>query len=153
MAGLKTPSKKKRDSSKPSTVLIVFLVFFILVSIGLGVWGYYGYAGQEKLETAAKNEKKNSQAERDFKDYHLFMEAEARKAIGAPGNPKDPVVDPDDAEFVAEIRKNFFDANSKYKAGTYGKYYEPMVKLIDAMKADLGGYDENGKKYSTTYRE
>ena len=45
MAGLKTPSKKKRDSSKPSTVLIVFLVFFVLVSIGLGVWGYYGYAG------------------------------------------------------------------------------------------------------------
>jgi hypothetical protein len=153
MAGLKSPSKKKRDSSKPNTVLIVFLVFFILVSIGLGVWGYYGYAGQEKLETAAKNEKKNSQAERDFKDYHLFMGTEARTAIGAPGNPKDPIVDQDDAVFVAEIRAAFVDPNSKYKAAAYGKYYEPMAKLVDALKTDLGGYDENTKKYNTSYRE
>jgi hypothetical protein len=153
MAGLKSPSKKKRDSSKPSTVLIVFLVFFILVSIGLGVWGYYGYAGQEKLETAAKNEKTNSKAERELKDFHMFMGTEARTAIGPPGNPKDPIVDQDDAVYVAEIRKNFVDANSKYKAATYGKYYEPMVKLVDALKEDLGGYDENTKKYNTTYRE
>ena len=45
MAGLKTLPKKKRDSSKPSPVLVIFLVFFILLSIGLGIWGYYGYAG------------------------------------------------------------------------------------------------------------
>jgi hypothetical protein len=153
MAGLKSPSKKKRDSSKPNTVLIVFLVFFILVSIGLGVWGYYGYAGQEKLEAAAKNEKKNSQAERDFKDYHMFMGTEARTAIGAPGNPKDPIVDQDDAVFVTEIRKAFLDPNSKYKAAAYGKYYEPMAKLVDALKTDLGGYDENTKRYNTSYRE
>ena len=47
MAGLKTPSRKKRENAKPNTILIVFLVFFILLSIGLGVWGYYGYAEQE----------------------------------------------------------------------------------------------------------
>jgi hypothetical protein len=107
MAGLKTPPKKKRDSSKPSPVLVIFLVFFILLSIGLGIWGYYGYAGQEKLLTTAKEEKKKTQEEKEYKDYHLFMESEARMAIGSPGNPKEPVVDADDAVFVAQTREEF----------------------------------------------
>src|SRR5436853_7919548 len=96
MAGLKTPSKKKRDSSKPSTVLVVFLVFFILLSIGLGVWGYYGYAGQEKLETAAKAANNKAKADRDFANYAMYMSNEARLAIGPPGNAKDAVIPVDD---------------------------------------------------------
>jgi hypothetical protein len=152
MAGLKTPPKKKRDSSKPSPVLVIFLVFFILLSIGLGIWGYYGYAGQERLQTTAKEEKKKTQEEKDIKDYHLFMESEARMAIGSPGNPKEPVVDPDDAVFVAQTREEFLKDGSKYSAGSYGKYYEPMKKLLNAFKTDLGSYDEAGKKYPTTYR-
>ena len=66
MAGLKTPSKKKRDTTKPNTVLVIFLVFFILLSIGLGVWGYYGYAGQEKLEKDAKADKVAAKANKDL---------------------------------------------------------------------------------------
>ena len=41
---------KKRDATSPNTALVLFLVFFVLLSIGLGVWGYYGYAGQKKLK-------------------------------------------------------------------------------------------------------
>jgi hypothetical protein len=153
MAGLKSPSKKKRDASKPSTVLVVFLVFFILVSLGLGVWGYYGYAGQEKLDAAAKNDRAAAKAEKEAKDYQMLMGAEARIAIGAPGNPKDPVVDPDDAVRAGELRKEFVEGNAKYKSHPQGKYYEPMLRLIEAMKSDLGGYDDNAKKYATSYRE
>ena len=50
MAGLK--KQKKEKSSNPNVVLIIFLVFFFLVSIGLGIWGYYGYAGQDDLRRA-----------------------------------------------------------------------------------------------------
>ncbi len=155
MAGLKTPSRKKRDATKPNTILVIFLVFFILVSIGLGVWGYYGYAGQEKLEATAKTDKKNLQAEKEVRDYQLFIASEARTAIGGPANPKDAVVDPDDAVFVGAIRKDFVEPNSKYKAGdkSYTKYYEPMLKMIKTFESDLGGYDETTKRYNTTYRE
>src|SRR5437660_374664 len=107
MAGLKTPSKKKRDSSKPNTVLVVFLVFFILLSIGLGVWGYYGYAGQEKLEATAKEKTKAAADAKDFELYALFIAGEARLAIGAPGNPKDPVLDQDQAVLYATKRDEF----------------------------------------------
>ena len=49
MAGLKKPAKKP-GTGNPNTVLVVFLVLFILTSIGLGVWGYYGYAEQDGLK-------------------------------------------------------------------------------------------------------
>ena len=61
MAGLKKP--KKKDTTNPSTVLIIFLVFFVLLSIGLGVWGYYGYAGQTKLAEDTKSLGKFAYAE------------------------------------------------------------------------------------------
>src|SRR5580693_2280657 len=105
MAGLKTPSKKKRDSSKPSTVLVIFLVFFILISIGLGVWGYYGYAGQEKLESAAKAANNAAKADKAFANYALYLSNEARLAIGAPGNPKDSVLSAEDKVFFDDTRK------------------------------------------------
>ena len=56
MAAIKKTTKKK-DAGKPGTVLIIFLVFFILLSIGLGVFAYYGYEGQNKLREDAKNAK------------------------------------------------------------------------------------------------
>ena len=70
MAGLRKP-KKKESSTKPGTVLIMFLVFFILLSIGLGVWGYYGYDGQKKLDTDAKNAKKDLTAQKSVDDYRM----------------------------------------------------------------------------------
>jgi hypothetical protein len=143
MAGLKTPSKKKRDSSKPSPVLVIFLVFFIIVSIGLGVWGYYGYAGQDKLESTAKERAKSADVAKDFELYALFIANEARLAIGSP----DQLVD---APLYAEKREEFLKENSKYKAD---KNYEPVKKLMKALSSDLDGYDEAGKKYKTTYRD
>src|ERR1700730_8643540 len=140
MAGLKTPSKKKRDSSKPSPVLVIFLFFFIIVSLGLGVWGYYGYAGQDKLETAAKEKAKSAEVAKDFELYALFIASEARVAIGSP----DPLVD---AQLYADKREEFLKENSKYKSD---KNYEPVKKLMKFLAADLDGYDEAGKKYKTT---
>ncbi len=137
-------------ASKPSTVLVIFLVFFILISIGLGVWGYYGYAGQEKLETATKSANNAAKAAKDFANYALYMSNEARLAIGAPGNPKDAVMTPEDAVFFDDTRKRVLDDNSAYKAE---KSLEPFKKLLEALKTDLGPFDEAGKKYPTTYRE
>ena len=53
---------KKRDATSPNTALVLFLVFFVLLSIGLGVWGYYGYAGQKTLREDAVNKQKDKDA-------------------------------------------------------------------------------------------
>ncbi len=53
---------KKRDTANPSATLVIFLVFFILLSIGLGVWGYYGYSGQDALRSDAKAAKEKAEA-------------------------------------------------------------------------------------------
>ena len=149
MAGLKTP-KKKRDSSKPNTILVIFLVFFILVSIGLGVWGYYGYAGQEKLEAAAKTANTSAKAAKDYAEYAMFVGNEGRLAIGAPANAKGPVLTPDEIQLHTVTREEVIKEGSKYKAE---KTYEPLKLLMDTLKADLGGYDDNAKKYNLTYRD
>ncbi len=75
-------------------MLVIFLVFFILLSIGLGVWGYYGYAGQEKLEAAAKSEVVKTKVAKELANYNLYLSNEARLAIGAPGNAKGPIIGP-----------------------------------------------------------
>jgi len=151
MAGLKTsPKKKNRDSSKPNTILVIFLVFFILLSIGLGIWGYYGYAGQEKLETAAKTERNAAKAAKDFAEYAMYMANEARLAIGSPGNPKDPILDPDAIPFFEKVRGEVVKDNGIY---IKEKTLEPFKKLQEALKADLGSFDEAAKKFPITYRE
>jgi hypothetical protein len=150
MAGLKTPSKKKRDTSKPNTVLVIFLVFFILVSIGLGIWGYYGYAGQEKLEKDTKQANISTKAAKELADYALYMNFEKGIAIGGSGNPKDPVLPVDDAPKFDEVRKKVLVENGPYNAE---RTLEPFKKTLAALKDDLGPFDENSKKYPTNYRE
>src|SRR5258708_398758 len=102
MAGLKSPTKK-RDAARP-TVLIVFLIFFVLVSIGLGVWGYYGYAGQEKLETAAKSANNEKKTQTNLANQSTYMNSETRIAIGGAVKPKDVALTADELEIFANER-------------------------------------------------
>ena len=150
MAGLKSPSRKKRDASKPGTVLIVFLVFFILLSIGLGVWGYYGYAEQDKLRTETKNAKVSEKAKDDFAKFNQYKAYEALAAIGGASNPKDAVIDPTDMETFSNTRAEALKENSSFQKE---RLLEPFKKQVEAFKTDLGQFDEKTGKYPTTYRE
>src|SRR5262245_41553984 len=89
MAGLKKPSK--RDKSNPNTVLVIFLVFFVLLSIGLGVWGYYGYADRDKLTEAAKTAKKDAGAFNERAEFFATLARDARAALGETLDPDDQV--------------------------------------------------------------
>jgi hypothetical protein len=80
MAGLKKPTRK-RDASNPNTVLVIFLVFFVLLSIGLGIWGYYGYAGQEKLRVSTSEEIKKAQASKEGREFGELKAYDAWLAI------------------------------------------------------------------------
>lgn len=80
MAGLKkTPAEK---STSPNVVLVIFLVFFVLASIGLGIWGYYGYAGQDDLQTKKRTAEATAKSEKLAKEYYSMLYRHLRGAVG-----------------------------------------------------------------------
>lgn len=117
MAGLK--KKKKESSGSPNIVLVIFLVFFFLVSIGLGIWGYYGYAGQEDLRKAKQTEKALATSEKLAKEYYQMESRFLRAAVG---------VDPLDQSESEQLKTDY----DSFMAEDGGKFKEEKRK--DATK-------------------
>lgn len=69
-------------ANNPSTVLIVFLVFFILLSIGLGVWGYLGQKKAGDMEKKAQEANKAKNDETLTKDWYKLQGLWAKAAAG-----------------------------------------------------------------------
>ena len=131
MAGLKKPVKK-RDTTSPNTPLVLFLVFFVLLSIGLGVWGYFGYDGQNKLRDAAKTEQNNTKAAKLGEEYAKLVASERGAALA--------------------LDNEAFDAKSLEKDGKFSA--EPTRAAVEKVmmdnRSDLGW---DGTKYKTTYQK
>src|SRR5262249_3493580 len=148
---------KKRDATSPNTALVLFLVFFVLLSIGLGVWGYYGYAGQKTLKEEAVNKQKDKDAAQLGERYANAILDEVLTAqghdIGERAKTRDTAREDIDKNIDALI------AAEKEKKGAVAwegpfkdeKTFELMIKAIRDTSADLG-YDKNTKRYATTYR-
>jgi hypothetical protein len=139
MAGLK---KTKKDGSSPNIVLVVFLIFFTLLSIGLGIFAYYGYDGQDKLRSAANTMKK----ERDtFKEERNEWELLAQESLlGIRGN----AMQPDD---LTRYKQAYADAIAQPD-----KFKDVDAALKDVRKRNidlLGPFSEADSKYQTTYAE
>ncbi|MCI0379737.1 MAG: hypothetical protein L0215_19205 [Gemmataceae bacterium] len=143
MAGLKKPVKK-RDDSKPGTVLVIFLVFFILLSIGLGVWGYYGYAGQDQLRTSAKNDAAKAQAAGLAESFWKATANELRVATGHP-------LDANDVPTFAGDRKDLLEEGGKYAQGFAAR--EAIKKMIEDNGKTLGGFVDADKRYAKNFRD
>ncbi len=142
MAGLKKP--KKKDSTNPSTVLIIFLVFFVLLSLGLGVWGYYGYAGQTKL---AEDTKKAINAEKAMalsEKFHRMMAYQLWIAGGY--GPKL------DATQIADQGVEYDDFRNGGGKYANEKMKDPLTKVFDELTKELG-YDNATKTFKNTLVE
>ena len=131
--------KRRKDSSNPNTVLVLFLVFFVILSIGLGVWGYYGQSGQEKLREAALEEKKKADAALLGERFALYVAGEARQWLGyAPLQPEDMTALQTGRE---DFQKGTFITRQKEK---------PMVdSLFAGIQKDL----EINKQFGTTIKD
>lgn len=138
MAGLKKPAKKK-DTTNPNTTLVLFMVFFILLSIILGVMGYYGYDGQNKLKEDAVKAKKNEEAAKLGERYWAFVARDTRMALGFP-----LIDDPNELEAWKSDRE---ELNNKFKGE---KTKDLVEKMIAENLKELG---EQDKKYATTYKD
>ncbi len=140
MAALKKTLKKK-DTTKPSTILIIFLVLFILTSIGLGVAMYYGYEGQEKLRQAAKDAKTGETVRKEERDYRITQAYMLAAALG---------------QELDDVDKDLGGGNLENLSNEGGKFSKEkdrpaFAKLFEDMKKDLT-YDAAAKKFATNYR-
>src|ERR1700745_966332 len=124
MAGLKKPSRRKETTS-PNVVLVIFLVFFVLLSIGLGVFAYYGYAGQERADKLAKDAGVKEKAAAKGQAYYRVMFDTLAAATGA------PVLSEDEKKgWAADFEEFSKEDGSKFKdEPTFGEYRKGLLEL------------------------
>lgn len=134
MAGLK--KKKKEKSSSPNIALVVFLVLFVLTSIGLFVWGYYGYAGQETLRTERKKALDSAKIEKTTGQFWQMVAGDLKTAIFG-------------ADAVAGDEKTELDANRvTFNQADFGpfkneKSKDAVRKTMEELRQKLGTAGNN----------
>ncbi len=137
MAGLK--KKKKEKSGSPNVILVVFLVLFVLTSIGLGVWGYYGYAGQEVLRKQRRDADIATKSEKNAKVYFQMLWRDLRQAIGQK-------LDGDDLQQLELDRDEFLKdkgAFSEEKTRDAARAFMAEVHDNLGLPKDAKSYDKN----------
>src|SRR6516165_2432217 len=81
MAGLKK-NRRTKDASSPNIVLVLFLIFFIITSLVLGLLIYFGQEQQNKALADAATAKKVQQADKDTIALYQTMTDVQRQALG-----------------------------------------------------------------------
>lgn len=139
MAGLKKSSKK--DSSNPNMVLVIALILFILVSIGLGVFAYYGYEGQEALRGKARAAAKEAETFKEQRNAYALLGLESLLAEGRELNP--------DQKSLYLSAKNELTATPD----KFDVVKQPLLNAVFAEHAEkLRGYNANEAKYGSDYQ-
>lgn len=139
MAGLRKPTRKQ-SSGSPNVVLVVFLVLFVLVSIGLGIFAYYGYADKEKLVDAARSAKKVEEGAKLATALYKVSSYDARLAVGE-------TLMPDQKVEYDDLRKQLLEGGKfagEKEAPDLKKSMEEWSKKLE--------YDPAGKLYKKPYK-
>ena len=142
MAGLK--KKKKDKSGSPNVILVVFLVLFVLTSIGLGVWGYYGYAEQKALRDDKKRAVDTAKVEKTTAQFYAMQAADYRTAILG-------------ADSIDEAEKTELNGNrTSFNQADFGSFKlekskEAVKKVMDELRQKLGTAG-NGVDYDKSFK-
>jgi hypothetical protein len=134
----------RRGGENPSKVLVIFLVFFIILSIGLGAGTYFGFAGQKDYFDSAAKEKKVAKELEEKRDIANYRAREALVMLG--GSPALESAGDEPGKWAAD-REEFVKDGGKFGA------VENKAKLLEMLKIaekDLG-FDPNSKKYGDNY--
>jgi hypothetical protein len=139
MAGLK--KKKREKSSSPNVVLVIFLVFFFLLAIGLGIWGYYGYAGQDDLKKQKFGAEASAKGEKTGKRFYALQYRYIRTALG------DSLSDAESGQMNEDLDEMYKENGGVFKD-------EPDLAAARTLLEDLKrklGTAENNRDFKTTY--
>jgi hypothetical protein len=168
------PQSRNKGESKQG--LVITLVFFILMTLGLGVSTYFGFAEQEKLTQAAKkagDEKKLIQDERDWYKaqamlYRSYMgQAETLDGKDLLGTLKTQIdqgtmaaaktaKDREDVMKVLKAAEQRFGWNGNQPKDTYESQYNDLKTKYDAVAKQNEGLvkaNEDAKKALQTKDE
>src|SRR5258707_5873941 len=81
-------SQRNTGSGETSTALIFFLVFSILLNLGLGIATYFGFQHDDNLKAANKDLENRVKDMTDQRDWYQFQALSYRAYMGQ-FNPKD----------------------------------------------------------------
>lgn len=127
---------KTRDGSSPNTILVIFLVLFILSNIGFGVWVYNLFQERDKWDKAAADKDVQIKAVQNTSDFYRLWANELRAGVGDPEFTKKQ-------DAVGAWREKRKDAANLYGAEPEYNEYKETVALLEK---NLGGFAD------TTYR-
>src|SRR5262245_8625202 len=126
--------------SSPNQALIIFLVFFILATITLGVTTYLGFDAAAKAADADKKaqaEKKKQESERDLQQ---FVAAYLRSIEGRPL--------PKDAEVIEPLRGQWDRGELQNRSSDPNK--QDIINLIAALDKEFE-WNPGAKKPARTF--
>ncbi len=75
-------SQRKPGQPESKKALIIFLVFFILTTIGGGLFGYQGFIADEGKDKAVKDEKAKTSAAEVDRDFYMYQALLCRFYMG-----------------------------------------------------------------------
>jgi hypothetical protein len=134
-------SKATASGSSPNTVLIIFLVFFVLLSIGLGVWAYYGYQAAKKKEAQGADIAKKAEADKRGLDWYKLQALWTKAAAGHE-------LSKDEANDLA-VGLSDLQEKKKFDAEKDKPAFDQMVKADqETLK-----WDKDKKKLTKNYRK
>ncbi len=131
-------AKQKTESNQG---LVVSLVFFILISIALGVTTYLGYSGQEGAEQKIKDANTKTTVMTGDRDWYRWQAMAYRMAIG-----RLKLKNPEEFDVV---RRDFIGGNLEKKASDKDEVGD--VKDLIAELEKKFPYDDTTKRYRNSY--
>jgi hypothetical protein len=129
-------------SSSPNTVLVVFLVLFILATLGMGGWAYSMIDGKKKAEEAADAASKKEAPLKKQADFYKMLAYEARIAQGDLGGGAEFTEWQGLRDFIETDNNGKVTVKDDTKYKDLGKEIEEArdkyVKSAQTAAADLG---------------
>jgi hypothetical protein len=132
-------ARRSRSQDGSSTVLVIFLVFFILSNISFGVWIYTLFQDRDKWDKVAKDKEEELKAQRQAVEWYKYQRDELLAAIGEPDfNSK--------SEVIKAWRENrdFFLNKEKFKGEEGAETFRTIIK--DFLEPKLGGFTDDNYK-------
>ncbi len=129
------------DSSNPNKVLVVFLVLFILTTLGLGFWVYSIFGERRKYSDERAEAAAKEKVAKELETVWKFQALEARAMLGDDKSPEH-------GEW-SQLREAFLADDARFK-DMPGK--DLFKKWITTVQGELG-WNGAGKTYAKDYRK
>jgi hypothetical protein len=130
--------RSRSDSTSPNTILVIFLVLFILLNIGFGVWIYTLSQSRDNWDKAAQEKDTQLKAANAAADWSKYRYLELANAIGIPD-----IINK--SELVDSWRSDRKLALAKDQAKFQGEPdYDEFLRIVGFMEDKLGGFAETG---------